>query len=266
MTSQGLECAPDQVPNLNGDAARAAFIDHFKEVQRLKTQLDQYTDLTPENLDAIERILPHDDLLGFRGAYLDTAKRLRDQRGKGQDPNDGTPTPEADQLDFEFVLFASAVIDYDYIMGLIARYSEATPGKQTMSREELINLILSDAKLMGEREDITAYINSLTPGEGLSEKAIRDGYNRFKANKNAAELAGIAGKHGLATEALQDFVDTILQRMIFDGEALTDLMEPLGLNWKARRVKELDLMADLMPVLLKRAGDHEISGLSAYEQ
>ncbi|PWC51182.1 DEAD/DEAH box helicase [Azospirillum sp. TSA6c] len=266
MTSQGLECAPDQVPNLNGDAARAAFIDHFKEVQRLKTQLDQYTDLTPENLDAIERILPHDDLLGFRGAYLDTAKRLRDQRGKGQDPNDGKPTPEADQLDFEFVLFASAVIDYDYIMGLIARYSEATPGKQTMSREELINLILSDAKLMGEREDITAYINSLTPGEGLSEKAIRDGYNRFKANKNAAELAGIAGKHGLATEALQDFVDTILQRMIFDGEALTDLMEPLGLNWKARRVKELDLMADLMPVLLKRAGDHEISGLSAYEQ
>jgi type I restriction enzyme R subunit len=27
----------------------AAFINHFKEVQRLKTQLDQYTDLTEEN-------------------------------------------------------------------------------------------------------------------------------------------------------------------------------------------------------------------------
>ena len=49
-------------------------------------------------------------------------------------------------------------------------------------------------------------------------------------------------------------------------EALTDLMEPLGLNWKARRVKELDLMADLMPLLLKRAAGREISGLSAYEQ
>jgi len=54
--------------------------------------------------------------------------------------------------------------------------------------------------------------------------------------------------------------------MIFDGETLTDLMEPLGLNWKARRVKELDLMADLMPLLLKRASGREISGLSAYEQ
>ena len=262
MKSQGLDSTPDAVPNLKGDAARAAFIEHFKEVQRLKTQLDQYTDLTPENAKAIEQILPRDNLLGFRGAYLETAQRLRVQQGKGGEK----PSPEADQLDFEFVLFASAVIDYDYIMGLIARYSAATPGKQKMSREELIGLIQSDAKFMDEREDIAAYIATLKAGEGLSEKAIREGYSRFKAEKNAAELAGIAGKHGLAMDALQSFVDAILQRMIFDGEALTDLMEPLGLNWKARRVKELDLMAELMPLLLKRAGGREISGLSAYEQ
>jgi type I restriction enzyme R subunit len=262
MKSQGLECAPDAVPNLKGDAARAAFIEHFKEVQRLKTQLDQYTDLTPENAAAIEQVLPRDNLLGFRGAYLETAQRLRAQQGKGADK----PTQEADQLDFEFVLFASAVIDYDYIMGLIARYSEATPGKQKMSRDELIGLIQSDAKFMDERDDIAAYISTLKAGEGLSETAIREGYSRFKAEKNAAELAGIAGKHGLAEEALHGFVDSILQRMIFDGEALTDLMEPLGLNWKARRMKELDLMADLVPLLLKRAGGREISGLSAYEQ
>ena len=266
MKSQGLDCAPEAVPNLKGDAARAAFIEHFKEVQRLKTQLDQYTDLTDENRTSIEQVLPHDNLLGFRGAYLETAQRLRAQQGKGQDQGDGEPSQDADQLDFEFVLFASAVIDYDYIMGLIARYSEATPGKQKMSRAELIGLIQSDAKFMNEREDIAAYINTLKAGEGLSEKAIRNGYSRFKAEKNAAELAGIADKHGLATEALQGFVDTILQRMIFDGEALTDLMESLGLNWKARRVKELELMADLMPLLLKRAGGREISGLSAYEQ
>jgi len=261
MKSQGLDCAPDAVPNLKGDAARAAFIEHFKEVQRLKTQLDQYTDLTEDNRTTIEQVLPRDNLLGFRGAYLETAQRLRAQQGKGADK----PTPEADQLDFEFVLFASTVIDYDYIMGLIARYSEGAPGKQKMSRDELIGLIQSDAKFMDEREDIAAYINTLKAGEGLSEKAIREGYSRFKAEKNAVELAKVAGKHGLPTEALQGFVDTILQRMIFDGEVLTDLMEPLGLNWKARRVKELDLMADLMPLLLKRAAGREISGLSAYE-
>ncbi|MCW1920881.1 type I restriction endonuclease subunit R [Rhodobacter sp. KR11] len=262
MKSQGLDCAPHEVPRLRGDAAHAVFIERFKEVQRLKTQLDQYTDLTPENTETIEKILPVDDLRGFRGAYLESAQRLRSKQDKSAEK----PAPDVDQLDFEFVLFASAVIDYDYIMGLIARYSDATPGKHKMSREELIGLIQSDAKFMDEREDIAAYINTLKAGEGLDEKAIREGYSRFKAEKNATELAGIAGTHGLAIEALQGFVDTILQRMIFDGEALTDLMEPLGLNWKARRVKELDLMADLVPMLLKRAGGREISGLSAYEQ
>ncbi|MBZ9857979.1 type I restriction endonuclease subunit R [Mesorhizobium sp. CA13] len=262
MKSQGLDCAPDAVPNLKGDAARAVFIERFKDVQRLKTQLDQYTDITAENAAAIEQILPKENLLGFRGAYLETAQRLKAQQGKGTDK----PSPEVDQLDFEFVLFASAVIDYDYIMGLIARFSQAAPGKQKMSREQLVGLIQSDANFMNESEDIAAYIATLKAGEGLSEKAIREGYTRFKAEKEAAVLGDIADKHGITTSALQTFVDGILQRMIFDGEQLTDLMEPLGLNWKARRVKELDLMADLLPMLIKRAKGREISGLSAYEQ
>ncbi|CAK0745156.1 hypothetical protein CCP3SC5AM1_1270012 [Gammaproteobacteria bacterium] len=173
---------------------------------------------------------------------------------------------DVDQLDFEFVLFASAVIDYDYIMGLIARFSQQTPDKQKMSREQLIGIIQSDAKFMNEREDIAAYINTLKVGEGLSEKAIRDGYTRFKTEKDARELAAIAVKHGLAAAALQSFVDGILQRMIFDGEQLSDLMAPLELGWKARIQAELALMADLHPLLTKLAQGHKISGLGAYEQ
>lgn len=262
MKSQGLDCAPEAVPNLKGDEARAAFINHFKEVQRLKTQLDQYTDLSGDNAATIEQILPQENMLGFRGAYLETAQRLKAQQGKGNDK----PAPDVGQLDFEFVLFASALIDYDYIMGLISRFSQQTPGKQKMSREQLIALIQSDAKFMNEREDIAAYIATLKAGEGLSEKAIRDGYTRFKAEKDAQELAAIASKHGLAAAALQSFVEGILLRMIFDGEQLSDLMAPLELGWKARTQAELALMEDLHPLLTKRAQGRDISGLSAYEQ
>ena len=54
--------------------------------------------------------------------------------------------------------------------------------------------------------------------------------------------------------------------MIFDGEQLGDLMAPLDLAWKARTQAELALMAELVPLLTKRAGGRDISGLSAYEQ
>ena len=53
--------------------------------------------------------------------------------------------------------------------------------------------------------------------------------------------------------------------MIFDGEKLTDLLEPLGLRWKERKAKELALMEDLVPLLKKQAQGEEISGLAAYE-
>jgi type I restriction enzyme R subunit len=268
MQSQGLDCTPSAVANLKGDAAKAAFVTHFKEVQRLKTQLDQYTDLTEENKAAIEQVLPEESLRGFKGQYLETAKKLKEHQTKagGKDSTTDDPTEQLDQLDFEFVLFASAVIDYDYIMGLIAKFSAKGPGKSKMTREQLIGLISADAKFMNERDEIAEYIGTLKAGEGLSETVIREGYTRFKADRSAQELANIAKRHGLTTTNLQSFVDLILDRMIFDGEQLSDLMAPLGLGWKARTQAELALMQDLHPLLTKRAVGRDISGLSAYEQ
>jgi len=262
MASQGLASRPDEVPNLKGDAARGQFIELFKGVQRLKTQLDQYTDLEEGQKAEIARTVPPDTLQGFRSAYLETAQRLRDKQKR----QGGEAEPELQALDFEFVLFASAVIDYDYIMGLIAKYTQAPAGKRTMSREKLIGLIQADAKFIDEREEIADYIKGLEADKPLDEKEIKAGYERFKAEKKAAELTAIATGHGLETDALQAFVDEILRRRIFDDEKLSDLMEPLGLGWKARTQKKLALMEQLSPLLHKLAEGREISGLSAYEQ
>ena len=259
MQSQGLACAPEQVANLKGDAARAEFIGLFKEVQRLKTQLDQYTDLSDEDAERIEQVIPGDQLQAFRGVYLETAQRLKEQQGKG----DGDD--QVQQLEFEFVLFASAVIDYDYIMALIARMTQAKPEKQTLSRAELIGLIQADAKFIDERDDIAAYIGTLAAGQALSEEAIRQGYENFKSEQSARQLAEIAARHGLETTALQGFIDDILRRRIFDGERLGDLLAPLELGWKARTQKELALMEDLLPLLHRLAAGQEIVGLGAYE-
>ena len=262
LTSQELEPKPEAIANLKGDDARAQFINRFKEVQRLQTQLDQYTNLTDEQKQGIERILPRDDLRSFRGAYLETAQRLRELREK---PG-GSESPAVEQLDFEFVLFASATIDYDYIMNLISRFTEQDPKKLKISREQLIGLIESDAKFMDEREEIAGYVRSLELGRGLDETQVKAGYQRFKAERQAKELANVAEKHGLRTDRLADLVESILNRMIFDGEQLVDLLEPLELSWRERTQCELALMDDLVPLLKKRAVGRTISGLSAYEQ
>lgn len=260
MAAQDLDCTPENVNNLQGDAARSEFINQFKEVQRLKTQLDQYTDLDQKQVEQANELLPEEQLRGFKGMYLETAQRLKAQQAKSGDPDD-----PVQQLEFELVLFSSALIDYDYIMGLIAASTDNQTGRQKMSRQQLIDLISSSANLMDERDTIFAYINSLPANTSLNEKEIRAGYAQFKADKNTKELADIAAKHDITRETLQDFVDDILGRMIFDGEKLGELLAPLGLGWKARSQKELALMEELIPLLKKQAEGRDISGLKAYE-
>jgi type I restriction enzyme, R subunit len=200
----------------------------------------------------------------FRGQHLKTAQKLRNQHNKDRD--DTGSNALADQLEFEFVLFASAIIDYDYIMGLITKFASQAPGKAKMSREALVALIRGQSNLMDDSQDIVAYVDSLKEVKGISEADIRDGYARFQAQKNSKELAAIATRHGLAHDAVQTFVDGILDRMIFDGDRLTDLFASRDLGFKDRVGAELALMKDLHPVFIKRAAGRDISGLSAYDQ
>ena len=246
---------------MKGDTSRIAFVKNFKEVQRLKTQLDQYTDLNEEQQTQIEEILPENTFRSFKSSYIETAKQFREIQQKG---GDNIPV-DIQQLDFEFVLFSSALIDYDYIMGLIADSTQKKPSKQKMTKAQIINLLCSSSNLMDEQEDLTEYIKSLDWNNGQDVQSLHDGYNAFKIEKNEKELSDIANKHGIAASALKDFTDKIIQRMIFDGEKLTDLLEPLELSWKERRTKELALMVDLVPHLKKQAQGREISGLAAYE-
>ena len=261
MQEHNLVNEPQEVYNLRGDAAKIAFVKNFKEVQRLKTQLDQYTDLDEEQQETIEAILPKDNLQEFRSSYIETAKQLREIQQK-----EGDDAPEdIQQLDFEFVLFASAVIDYDYIMSLIADSTQQKPSKQKMSKSQVISLLKSNSNLMEEEEDLTDYINQVDWTKGQTADELKQNFETFKIEKYDKELATIANAHDLQTTDLKNFVEQIMSRMIFDGEKLTDLMEPLELGWKQRSKAETALMNDLVPQLKKLAQGREISGLAAYE-
>ncbi|QQS28038.1 MAG: type I restriction endonuclease subunit R [Sphingobacteriales bacterium] len=260
MKDKDMVAEPHEVYNIKGDAARVEFINRFKEVQRLKTQLDQYTDLNEEQKAKIDELLPEEQLRSFRSSYLEIARQLKDIQQK-----EGDKAPEnIQQLDFEFVLFASSVVDYDYIMNLIAKYTQGTAKKQKMTREQLIGVLSSSANLMEERDDIIDFIKTLEVGKALNEQEIKEGYQNFKEAKIAKLLAEIANNNALEFSALQQFTDAIISRMIFDADKLSELFAPLDLGWKERTKRELALMEELIPVLRKKAEGREISGLKAY--
>ena len=99
---------PDQVNNLMGDASALSV---YQPVQGSATasrrNLTNILIFLTNNGSRLNRSCSKDNLREFRSGYLKTAKRLKDQQGKpgkGEELSD----PEVEQVEFEFVLFASA--------------------------------------------------------------------------------------------------------------------------------------------------------------
>lgn len=259
MQSQGLQLQADDVVQLKGDRAKSKFINCFKEVQKLKTKLAQYTDLTDTDKTIIEQAIPKDEFRAFKSSYLELARKIMTMQKQPQ------VSAEIAELDLEFTLFNSTVIDYDFIMKLIAQYTGST-AKSKMTKDELVAMIASDPKFMDDVDDLTAYINSLTVGVAINEQDIKTGYEEFKKQRIIKKQEDIAKTHGVDLVGLQKLIEITIDLSRFDSDLLLDLLLALGLPFGGRMKKQMALMQDLIPLLKQMAGNQEIWGLKAYEE
>ena len=264
MESYGLEPEPEEVPNLKGDAARADFVEIFKDVQRSILQLDQYIDIPPELQARIDAIMPPEKRLAFRTAYLELGRELRQKRA-AESPDDASePTDVMQDIDLELVLFASAIIDYDYIISLIARMvNEKEPERREVTREEIVALLRSHSNLPEDREDILEFVGHPEAINGRTADEISDEFRRFREAKWHRLVHQMAQRHGVDQGRLSDFIQSTLDVMRYDDSHLSDLFTDEGLGWRERVTKKNALRADLVPLIRLRAAGQTIDNLPA---
>lgn len=264
MKSYGLEPEPEEVPNLKGDAARADFVEIFKDVQRSILQLDQYIDIPPELQARIDAIMPPEKRLAFRTAYLELGREMRQKRA-AESPDDGSePTDVMQDIDFELVLFASAIIDYDYIISLIARMvNEKEPERREVTREEIVALLRSHSNLPEDREDILEFVGHPEAINGRTADEISDEFRRFREAKWHRLVHQMAQRHGVDQGRLSDFIESTLDVMRYDDSHLSDLFTDEGLGWRDRVTKKNALRAELVPLIRLRAAGQAIDNLPA---
>ena len=263
MQAQGLVCAPQEIPNLKGDEARIDFINIFKEIQGLKTKLGQYADLTEEQLSQIEACFPEEELRAFKTTYLDTAQNFRKQAAQNPD----TPE-EIKELDFEFVLFASAMIDRDYIASLVSGYTQA-PKTFKVTPEQIIDIIGSNADMLEERDYLIEFVHlilneSKTKSVKIEKEEFHERYEVFRQAKIRAEKEAVCQEFNIAYDKLETFIARTVKRLILDTEDLEELLASEELGWKERGAKEKAIVVALAPLLKKLTKGKDISGLSAY--
>lgn len=258
MNSMGLECKPEEVINIPQGDNSNTFIEAFKDVQRLALKLDQYVDLSEELKTAIEEAMPEDTLQQFRTAYLDLARRTRNSDGSRTEV-----TPEGEP-DFELSLFSSALVDYDYIMKLLAKYTDTHFEKVKITKEQLLEILSGSVDLMNEREYLKAFIEEeLEKGSGLSEAEIRERYRAYKDKRFNQQIAAISGDYGVDVAALEAFVAETVKLRRLDEDALGKLLAHID-SWKQRKAAKEGLLVRLAPLFDLLTGGNTIEGLNAY--
>lgn len=258
MNSMGLECKPEEVVNIPQGENTSNFIDAFKDVQRLSLKLDQYVDLSEELKTAIEDAMPEDTLQQFRTSYLDLARRTRTDNGSRT-----VDTPESEP-DFELSLFSSALVDYDYIMKLLSKYTQTKFEKVKITKEQLFEVLSSSVDLMNEREYLKAFIEEeLEKGSGMSEAQIRERYQAFKDKRFSQQIVSIALEYGIDGADLENFVSETVKLRRLDEDSLRNLLSHID-NWKQRKAAKEELLARLAPIFALLSGGNTIEGLNAY--
>ena len=258
MNGMGLDCRPEEVINIPQGENTTEFIKDFKEVQRIALKLGQYVDMPEELKAAVESAMPEDTMQQFRTAYLDLARRRRNEKG-----TQAKEEPE-DEPDFELSLFSSALVDYDYIMKLLAKYTDTHIEKVKITKEQLLDILSGSVDLMNERDYLKAFIEEeLQKGSGVSEKEIRERYKAYKDKRFNQQIADIAGQYGIDTAALEGFVSETVKLRRLDEEALRELLSHID-GWKQRKAAKEGLLTSLAPMFTLLTGGASIEGLNAY--
>lgn len=258
MNGMGLECKPEEVINIPQGENSCNFIDAFKDVQRLALKLEQYVDMPEELKEVVEKTMPEDTLQQFRTAYIDLARR------SNQGGTSRPQAPESDEPDFELSLFSSALVDYDYIMRLLAKYTDSHHEKVKITKEQLLDILAGSVDLMNEREYLKAFIEEeLSQDSKLSELEIRKRYKEFKDKRITQNINAIAQEFGIEPQLLENFVSETAKLRRLDEDVLRELLSHIE-NWKLRKVAKENLVNSLNPLFKLLAGGNKIEGLDAY--
>lgn len=206
--------------------------------------------------------MPEDTLQRFKSNYLEIAKQIRNNSDKLSSED---YKKYSKQLEFDLIVFANALIDYDYIMLLLAKFTQSQkPRERKVSKEQIIDIIKSDPQFMDNQDDLIAYVNTLKAGDNKTDVQVKEGFALYLQHKHEEQILKIADEFGLAHDKFLHFVTTIVDLQVMNTDGLIELVKPLGLGWKERALLQKNIMQRLIP-LLQEMVNGEISGLTIWQ-
>lgn len=202
----------DSIDDLQGDEERAVFVKTFRDLLRIKSSLETFAEFNFADLGISEQ-----EFYDYQSKYLD----IHEERKK----HDPEVESILDQIDFELELTVRDIIDFDYIIQLIAGLknisSDALRQKKT---EDILKLFDRDVKLRKKKELIRKFIEENLPKINSSED-VEKAFGEFWNSERSFALKEVAQAENIPLEKFEGVISEYLYtQKLPRGQEIVDLL------------------------------------------
>lgn len=202
----------ESVDDLQGDEERAVFVKTFRDLLRIKSSLESFAEFNFADLGISEQ-----EFYDYQSKYLD----IHEERKK----HDPEVESILDQIDFELELTVRDIIDFDYIIQLIAGLknisSDALRQKKT---EDILKLFDRDVKLRKKKELIRKFIEENLPKINSGED-VEKAFGEFWNSERSSALKEVAQAENIPLEKFEGVISEYLYtQKLPRGQEIVDLL------------------------------------------
>jgi type I restriction enzyme, R subunit len=193
------EAAPtlESVDEMRSEEEKAEFVKTFRDLLRIKSSLETFSEFSFETLDISEQ-----EFYDYQSKYLD----IHDERRK----NDTESESILDQIDFELELTVRDLVNFDYLIKLIAGLknfkSDSLRKKKT---EDILRVFDRDVQLRKKKELIQKFIEESLPFISESDD-VEASFSKFWDQERSRTLKAIAETENIPLENLEKLINAYI--------------------------------------------------------
>jgi type I restriction enzyme R subunit len=200
----------ESVDTLQGEEEKAEFVKTFRDLLRIKSSLETFAEFSFTELGITEQ-----EFYDYQSKYLDI---YEDRKTEGKESI-------LDQIDFELELTVRDIINFDYIILLIAGLKDISSDRlREKKTEDILKLFDRDVQLRKKKDLIKKFIEENLPKIDKADN-IEKAFTEFWASERANVLKDLAQTEKIPVEKIENLVGEYLYTQKFPGEQdIADLL------------------------------------------
>lgn len=203
------------VDSLQSEEEKAAFVKTFRDLLRIKSSLETFAEFSFESVGISEQ-----EFYDYQSKYLDVYED-RKTHGTGQESI-------LDQIDFELELTMRDIIDFDYIILLIAGLKNISSDDIREKRtDEILRIFDRDVQLRKKKDLIRKFIEENLPKIERSSQ-VEKSFSEFWESERSESLRKLAESENIPIQNIEKLIGEYLYSQKLPKEQ--DIVEMLPEN------------------------------------